>query len=922
MTNMEQRHQQELHEIQVDAYKLAIEAVGGVALTMTHTQVAPLVTRLQNIKTEQEAALGMSGTAGDRQKIDDDYNSRLLYLESIIINSGGSTKKDSYDKVKPHGNLKIDAIHAKTNSDRSIRSYETHRPTTYTALDLSADPSAHIFSLITDPTTGLNTVRAALENQADAMNAYNTENANLAGMLGDTKLFPDQTNIPTDKKIKAKSRLTDPSDPTSARRPLTDAEKKNAYEIRTKLTELHGELVALNADATATNEQKKQKLDAMQQEVVKYYQEFGSLDDTERTSLDAYTPPDPPPPSPEADPVKDLGQHGFIELRDKLVGLRGLQDGKYDAVAWWLDDTINDRDANRPRYADDSEVKKLVDEVKKHRATGHDPFESADKKYNKRYEMSAKEKKQRRMGRAALVSYYLTHAEVEGRDTNGNRVRSYDKMREGYDKYDGKTPHHFSAFMTKLFVRFGAEKETEWSKRLGARMDLFEQEKNTLADERRERRENVAKSREFIHTDVGVPAGGALWNKAKGDPGDRNYQSANGLIFNDDKNADDSERGDWSVDELALDAGRGEKFLEEQEDGWHRGEYDPNVSKNSIHHKEFGKKKFEEDELTYSEDSFFRSDKLYNDAMAQALKIDPEQNEHGIAHEATGELAQQATHNVRLQAMLTTALLRTNYGGEDPTSFADVPSDQIQATMDQLKFAVNLDKITKSFNEHIAELQRVMKVESGALWEKYEARFREVDDRGERRNRIYAAIKQKIADFQEALDRLNKKSDEAKAEWQKQHKQLTDILEEREFTMTTRDAEGDRPAETRRANYTFKAFKRSELLAAPYNLPADFDAQQWQYKYPRAQQDDGTYDGGFNYSNVPDGVEHDDNDVYLEVTIHIADADGRFADNARQHENGRLVGYIDTRTGSLVGATGEGDDNDNSDVDLVLDTKT
>jgi len=857
-----------------DAHRLRLDrAIGHDALELMRRQHQLRIDINLDANTQWDIArnnmlsrwLSETDDADEFQKAFEDIQKNVRHqhnsIDYILGNGATDQEKTAYESLNDGGPL-ASAINSAQLEHQNAR---TNYDNTAHSIHAVHGNLASVTPLI-DQINDLNGVHDKFNDRNVKQREYNAANDNLSNLVG-TQLFTDK-NAANDKQIiDAAPWPNDPANPGNPRS-LTEEEIVSAKSIFDKINGLRGDYQNIisspeyNSPDPEVSEPKKQeaktKLSEVEKQAVNFYKKFGgypNLSEIDQKIRDYR------PPAEKLDPYVPLLKKELekIPTDDYNWLKRNINRNRpADAVPTASEADQNARKAEQDRYDEmTTKYTDLIKKIKLHMASDpaheHNVFDDADDDINRRKDPGEWEKFVRRIGRMANVAGKYTFEKSGSIDKYG---RHYDQIPEyAYGEYNlikavGVLAWNSVAGISGLAWNTTLGKIPGFKKNSQSGFGKVASEQ-TITERHQEENDTISAHREFIHT------GGNF----------------SGVGSGENLNPDKLKNDNWIV-----------RFLTGKQKDW------------------------------YSTEDSYLGKKANKHALTKPAEYDHEvpDDETGRkykAHQINESFKKDKKHNPNFQAMLK-ALSEI-----DPDDLRPIDEQQldfkrkVQTDSETFRQSGDTKHLEEQVEKHLAKLRRQLDTTSGAIWDRYLA--------GDHNAPIAAGmdILQTMVDEKKRLNETKKKAAEAEKAWREASDQTDAMFDENEFVV-----------DGKRRYFTTRTIKGSELPGGRRELVLkDFDKKfnmgkidRWDAIGAAMQRKSGEW-SAVDASSIAmkqhyrferdrqKAIDAFNNTDFVEYTAHIYNADGTVRRD--DHDNditaqGQVVGYVDSRSGGLIGTNG------------------
>ena len=494
----------------------------------------------------------------------------------------------------------------------------------------------------------------------------------------------------------------------------------------------------------------------------------------------------------------------------------------------------------------------------------HDPIAEAKIELERKKDLTAWQVFKRRMGRAANVATDLIV--MRPKITANGRQERGTYQHNDFNVINGHHPREIRALGVLAYNAVFGLVDLAWNSTLGRAKKLkintevgkVKAESETLKERTERIHADIAEKREHVHTNLNGIGGNVLGFMDWLDEGHR---------------LDD-------IDQIREQREKEEEARRKKHPLLHR-------RKRTGWHNEAHRDRWWE--IRHRPGDSYYGDKIFDDTIGKKAEYDDYQDSHLKAHQILNSLLKDSKHNPALLALLSTA--RNLDYSDGQTDFRDINAGELKNLAHQMRKSIDLTSLTKTYSGYIDDLERAKQSKSGKIWDRFMA-MNDPDD-PDKFNKVVQDIVQMQEDLSDAIAKMKKEAEETAAEWKKRTDEISEMFSEGELTFPP-------DANRRRSYFTFTTVKRSELRGDSRRQFNQHAAHEWGM----------SPDGEFTPLSLATGaLARNINDVdFIEVRVHIYNEEGTAVDGESSHGDhgkGRVVGYIDSRTGSLLGANGD-----------------
>gem|GEM_PF-5257198 len=757
-----------------------------------------------------------------------------------------------YNSAISHGDEQwYKYLHDTNNSVRfNINRWKsaTSRTDFYAALPLPAFNVTNLFSRINWRNNVAHWV-------ADAPNGYNHNaeqfnNKPLHQHNGQS--LPLFSKIDLSKKTGLDFEAIEPEQITA---PLSYEDVKKAKEKYDEIKKLHTQLLQItiippNASfTTAQQAQREQLSKTMDAKTEALFKKYGSVQNLQNL-IEHFSPKRELTNLPKS-------------IVDKIVKLPASRRIAIETIQ-----TANPTVAQMEAYINANQNvpdKDILNEIITHMRAGHNPVDDAHYELSKKEEkMSWGQRYKRRMGRAAAATF---HEVAAGRSGIGIQLKQ--AVAGLFDKEIYEVKQQRSTIKETFKGSVNARKDND---------------------------------RANVHTNIIAPSGGIdailAWGNDNPNTGQKDLPTIDQLsdveLFKEQRQRDEEKKHKKHRDK------RWEGYHKGQRSSWlNRWLDNPNF--NPAHDSYYGSK----------EHGHAISSRAENYDVDNGVSVDYQ------THQILNHFLGDANHNPALMAMLWSMRELDYMNG---ANLGNIDLNDAQDLQKELKKSVNTENALAGLNQDIRKLDETLinPNSHGDIWKTFLQRNLPAD--AGQVLRAQSEIRELIERIRCAQKKLQDEADIAKKKWQEMATELQTMFNENEFETTATISnqslnmfqtaiQGNSQEEKYRTKLTFRTIKHSQMNAIQLGRMSN--------------QEFGILQGSGNWydSLALNAVKGNLNEtLFVEVRVHLHDADGRLLDqrfnpprpinkttrpadyeHEQSHDGGRVVGYIDTRTGSLVG---------------------
>ena len=303
------------------------------------------------------------------------------------------------------------------------------------------------------------------------------------------------------------------------------------------------------------------------------------------------------------------------------------------------------------------------------------------------------------------------------------------------------------------------------------------------------------------------------------------------------------------------------------------------------------------------------AEKSHKNAVSGLTEYDINGEHHYTTHEVLNYLKVDASHN-RREAALLTAVFEADYSDKSK-NFLDVDPVAVSKSANQLADSVDLANIKEGYAESAKILGKIIDGtdrRSGFaknIWKKFMKRNGNSEDEAKRE------IAQVQKDLIDAIPILEKQAETAKAVWEKKTDLLETVFNENKVKVNgNKNKKEDKP---KSQYFTFQMVPLSKI-------EREHAGKQWGFErnedgidatveiaeksmnldaIPQTRAEVAMASLKKKWNNIRRKKESQKVDYAIEVQVHIPEEEKNLDGDA--HKTGRVVGYIDPRTGSVMG---------------------